>query len=136
MVVPTFVEQALAGDPLTVYGDGTQTRCFTHVEAAVRVTRELLETPGARGDVFNVGATQATTIKDLAKAVLDRVETPSEITHVPFDEVYGEDFEEPKHRQPDVSKLRETIGWAPDGELDTILESVIQERSGEEDHRG
>ena len=133
MVIPTFVEQALAGEPLTVYGDGTQTRCFTHVHDAVRAIYELMNEPDAHGEVFNVGAPDPTSVNDLARRVIELAESDSEITHVPFEEVYGPDFEEPDRREPDVTKLRETIGWAPEGDLDRILVDVIEERTGRED---
>jgi UDP-glucose 4-epimerase len=114
MVIPTFVEQALTGDPLTVYGDGTQTRSFTHVRDAVRATHELLTNEAARGEVFNVGSPNPTSINELAERVIE--------------EAYGEDFEEPNRREPDVEKLRETLGWAPETNLDRIIEDVIAER--------
>ncbi|PSP77010.1 nucleoside-diphosphate sugar epimerase [Halobacteriales archaeon QS_1_68_20] len=132
MVIPTFVEQALAGDPLTVYGDGTQTRSFTHVEDAVRAVYELTNTTSAHGDVFNVGEPEPTSINDLARRVVDLTGSDAEITHVPFEEVYGPDFEEPDRREPDVTKLRETIGWAPEADLDRILRDVIEARSERE----
>ncbi len=132
MVIPTFVEQALAGDPLTVYGDGTQTRSFTHVHDAVEAVYELMNTTSAHGDVFNVGAPEPTSINDLAERVLDLTGSDSEITHVPFEEVYGPDFEEPDRREPDVTKLRETVGWAPGADLDRILRDVIEERAQRE----
>ncbi|MEF8781335.1 MAG: GDP-mannose 4,6-dehydratase, partial [Haloferacaceae archaeon] len=129
MVIPTFVEQALAGEPLSVYGDGTQTRCFTHVADAVEATHELLETPAAYGEVFNVGAPEPTSINDLAARVVALTGSDSEITHVPFEAAYGEDFEEPDHREPDVSKLQSTLGWVPEADLDRILRDVIAERA-------
>jgi UDP-glucose 4-epimerase len=128
MVVPTFVEQALAGDPLTVYGDGSQTRSFTHVRDAVELTHELLETPAAHGEVFNVGAPEPTSVNDLAERVLELTGADAEVTHVPFAEAYGEDFEEPDRREPDVRRLREAVGWAPEADLDRILRDVIAER--------
>ena len=128
MVIPTFVEQALSGDPLTVYGDGTQERSFTHVADAVKATHELLEAERAHGDVFNIGAPDPTSINELADRVLEHTGSGSETTHTPFAEVYGEDFEEPDSREPDVSKLRETLGWAPEMDLDRILGDVIDER--------
>lgn len=131
MVVPTFVEQALAGEPLTVYGDGTQKRSFTHVSDAVRATRELLETTDAHGEVFNIGAPNPDSIGELAERVLEHADSTSQLTHVPFEEAYGEDFEEPDRREADVSKLRETLGWAPEMDLDRILEDVIAERRRE-----
>ena len=126
MVIPTFVEQALAGEPLTVYGDGTQTRSFTHVADAVQVTHQLLETPAAYGEVFNVGAPQPISINELAERVLELTGSDSEIVHVPFEEAYSEDFEEPDHREPDVSKLESLLGWAPGADLDRILRDVIE----------
>ncbi|WP_135829687.1 GDP-mannose 4,6-dehydratase [Halorussus halobius] len=131
MVVPTFVEQALAGEDLTVYGDGTQTRCFTHVSDAVEITHELLDAEVAHGEVFNVGSTEPTSINDLAERVIEVTGTDSEITHVPFEEVYGKDFEEPDHRRADVSKLRKTLGRVPESNLDRILHDIIDERTNE-----
>lgn len=128
MVIPTFVEQALANEPLTVYGDGTQQRSFTHVADAVQATHELLEAGEADGEIFNIGAPDPTTINDLAERVIEHTDSASEITHVSFAEAYGEDFEEPDRREPDVTKLRETLGWAPETDLDRILEDVIAEK--------
>lgn len=128
MVVPTFVKQALAGEDLTVYGDGTQTRCFTHVADAVSLVHELLTTEDAYGEVFNVGSTEPTSINDLAERVIELTDSDSGITHVPFEEVYGEDFEEPDHRRADVSKLRDTLGRVPERGLDRILRDIIEER--------
>ncbi|WP_135806371.1 NAD-dependent epimerase/dehydratase family protein [Halorussus marinus] len=132
MVIPTFVEQALAGEDLTVYGDGTQTRSFTHVADAVELTHELLENEDAHGEIFNVGAPDPTSINDLADRAIELTDSDSEITHVPFEKVYGEDFEEPDQREPDVTKLRETLGWTPEADLDRILTDVIDERTSEE----
>jgi UDP-glucose 4-epimerase len=128
MVIPTFVEQAHAGEPLTVYGDGTQTRSFTHVADAVKATHALLTTEAAHGEVFNVGAPEPTSIDELAEQVIKHADSDSEITHVPFEEAYDEDFEEPDQREPDVEKLRETLGWAPEADLERILTDVIAER--------
>ena len=128
MVIPTFVEQALAGDPLTVYGDGTQTRTFAHVENVVRAVHELMNEPAATGRVFNVGGVNPVSINELAERVLAVTGSDSDIEHVPFEAAYGEDFEEPPDREPDVSRLRETLGWAPEGDLDGILEDVVAEK--------
>lgn len=131
MVIPTFTEQALSGENLTVYGDGTQTRSFTHVADAVEITHELLTTEEAHGEVFNIGAPDPTSINDLAERIIELTDSNSGITHIPFEEAYGEDFEEPDQREPDVTKLRETLGWAPEADLDRILTDVIAERSDE-----
>lgn len=129
MVIPTFVEQALSGDPLTVYGDGTQTRSFTHVADAVELSYELLETPTAHGEVFNIGAPNPTSINDLAERVIRLTDSDSEITHIPFEEAFGNDFEEPDRREPDVSKLQSVLGWAPETDLNRILRDIIEKRS-------
>lgn len=133
MVIPTFVEQALAGEDLTVYGDGTQTRSFTHVSEAVRVTHELLETPSTHGDVYNVGTPEPTSINALATRVIELTDSDAEITHIPFSEAYDEDFEEPDEREPDVAKLVAELGWKPSADLDRILRDVIDERSTDVD---
>ncbi|ELY97299.1 NAD-dependent epimerase/dehydratase [Natrialba chahannaoensis JCM 10990] len=128
MVIPTFVEQALSGEPLTVYGDGTQTRSFTHVRDAVQLTRELLQTSRAHGDVFNVGSPNATSINELAERVIELTSSDSEIEHVPYQVVFDETFEEPQQREPEVQKLERTLGWYPETDLDSILRDVIRER--------
>ena len=133
MVIPTFVEQALAGEDLTVYSDGTQTRSFTHVEDAVEITASLLGTATAYGEVYNIGAPNPTSINDLATRVIELTGSESNITHIPLGEVYGEDFEEPDEREPDVSKLKQTLGWVPDTDLDRILQDVIAERQPKRD---
>ncbi|RQG96954.1 NAD-dependent epimerase/dehydratase family protein [Natrarchaeobius oligotrophus] len=128
MVVPTFVEQALNDEPLTVYGDGTQTRSFTHVRDAVEITRELLETPAAHGDVYNVGSPHPTSINDLAELVIDLADSDSEIEHVPYEVAFDEQFEEPQQREPDVTKLERTLGWHPETDLVRTVRDVIEER--------
>lgn len=131
MVIPTFVEQALAGKPLTVYGDGEQTRSFTHVREASRVVHELMKEPNAVGDVFNIGTRNAVSINTLAEQVIKITGDDSDITHIPFEEVYGPDFEEPEQRTPDLSKLHRTLGWEPNSELTEIIEDVVRERRPE-----
>ena len=128
MVIPTFVEQALSDEPLTVYGDGTQQRSFTHVADAVKATTELLHTAEAHGEVFNIGAPNPVSINELAERILQHIDSTSKISHIPFEEAYGEDFEEPDCREPDVTKLKDTLGWAPNGDLDRILTDIIEEQ--------
>lgn len=127
MVIPRFVQQALAGKPLTVYGDGTQTRSFTHVRDAVELTHKLLETPKANGEVVNIATPEPTSVNELAKRVIELTNSDSEIRHTPFDNVFGEEFEEPSHREPDVTKLRELVHQVPKADLDRILLDVIAE---------
>ena len=125
MVVPSFVRQALAGEPITVYGDGEQTRSFTDVEDTVRVTIALALNPAASGQVFNVGSARVTTIKQLAERIRTLTGSPSEIVHVPFDQAYEAGFEEPRQRVPDVTKLQRTLGFTPQIDLETSLRKVI-----------
>ncbi|PSQ92526.1 MAG: nucleoside-diphosphate sugar epimerase [Bacteroidetes bacterium QH_2_63_10] len=135
MVVPSFVERALAGKSLEVHGDGTQTRCFVHVADAVRATMELLETPAAEGEVFNVGRPEEISIRKLAERVRSLVDPDVGITHVPHEEVYGEGFEDMQRRVPDLSKLKAIIGYEPRFSMDEILQDVIDDvrarRSGD-----
>jgi UDP-glucose 4-epimerase len=132
MVIPRFVEQALAGDPLTVYSDGNQTRSFTHVRDAVKITHELLRTADAYGEVINIGAPDPTSVNELAERVIELADSDSDVAHIPLEEVYGSDFEEPEKREPDVTKLTNIAGWAPETNLERILRDVIGERRRKE----
>lgn len=125
MVIPRFVEQALSGQPLTVYGDGTQSRCFVSVVDVVRAVIALMESDAANGQVFNIGNTQEITIIDLARQIIEKTGSASEICLVPFDEAYGPDFEDLSRRVPDVAKLAATVPWSDLITLDGILTSVI-----------
>src|SRR5438128_4951691 len=113
MVVPRLVGQALAGEPLSVYGDGSQTRCFCHVSDVVRALHGLLEDERAWGNVFNVGATEEVSIIDLARRIAAFTGSASRIELTPYDEVYGQGFEDMYRRVPDISKVSELIGWSP-----------------------
>jgi len=126
MVVPNFVKHALAGEPIKVFGDGQQSRCFTWVGDAVRALVELAEPPGAIGGVFNVGSDQEVSILDLAHLVKDRVGSASPITLVPYDQAYEEGFEDMRRRVPDLSKIRRFIGWKPTLTLPEILSEIIE----------
>ena len=125
MVVPRLVHQALTGRPLTIYGDGEQRRTFTWVGDAVRATIQLMETPAAVGEVFNIGSAEAITINDLARRILRLTGGHSSILHVPYEEVFAPGFEDARSRVPDISRLRQTIGYRPTLTLDEILERVI-----------
>jgi UDP-glucose 4-epimerase len=128
MVIPRFVTQALAGEPLTVYGDGQQVRCFCHVADAVPALVGLLGDPTAHGDVYNVGNSERTTILDLAKRVVAATDSDSEIRLVPYAEAYGAGFEDMQRRVPDCTKLRERTGFKPTRDLAEIVESVVAEQ--------
>jgi UDP-glucose 4-epimerase len=125
MVLPRFVRQALTGEDLTVYGDGTQSRCFLHVNDCVRALLKLVETDSAIGDVFNVGSTEEIGIEELARRVIARTGSSSEIRYVPLEVAYEPGFEEVSHRKPVTSKLEATTGWAPRHKIDDAIDDVI-----------
>lgn len=127
MVLPRFVEQALRGQPITVYGDGTQVRSFTWVGDAVEATIRLMEAPEAEGRVFNVGSEEAVSIRDLAERVRHLTGSASEIVYVPYEEAYGRGFEDIHYRVPDITRLRRTVGYEPSMSLDGILVRVIED---------
>jgi UDP-glucose 4-epimerase len=126
MVVPRFVRQALRNEPITIYGDGSQSRCFTYVGDAVRCLIRLAETPAAVGEAFNIGCAQEITILDLARKILALTSSASPLQFIPYDQAYERGFEDMRRRVPDVSKLRSTIGYAPHTSLEENLSRIIQ----------
>lgn len=132
MVIPSFVRQALAGEPITVHGDGEQRRCFCHVEDVVRALVGLMETDAAVGEVFNVGSTEEITILELAERVRSACGSDSEIRKVPYEEAYEAGFEDMRRRMPDISKVSALIGWRPTCTLDEILDDVIESQRAPE----
>jgi UDP-glucose 4-epimerase len=133
MVVPRLVAQALAGEPLGVYGDGRQTRCFCHVADVVRALSGLIAEEQARGGVFNVGATEEISILALAERIIAVTQSQSEIQLIPYGEVYGEGFEDMFRRVPDTTKVNELIGWSPTRSLDDIIRDVAAHRLHDQD---
>jgi UDP-glucose 4-epimerase len=125
MVIPSFVRQALAGGPLTVYGDGKQSRCFADVGDVVGALVKLLDEPRARGQVYNVGNDEEITIRALAERVVARAGVKAEIRHVPYDEAYEAGFEDMRRRVPDLRKIKALIGYKPTTGIDAILDRVI-----------
>ena len=125
MVIPTFVKQALAYRPITVYGDGKQTRCFGYVGDIVGALIGLMDREEAVGGVFNIGSNEEVTILELAERVRELTNSKSEIVFVPYDEAYEEGFEDMPRRVPDISKIGALVGFRPRMNLDDILESVI-----------
>ena len=132
MVIPTFVKQALSDRPITVYGDGKQSRCFCYVGDVVGALMKLMDDEQAVGEVFNVGSNQEITIGDLARKVKELTKSESEIVFVPYDEAYEEGFEDMPRRIPDISKAKKQIGFQPQMNLDGILTSVIDFHSGQQ----
>jgi UDP-glucose 4-epimerase len=127
MVIPRFVEQALAGEPIEVHGDGTQTRSFCHVADTIRALATLMETSEISGQIFNVGSSERVTIIELAERVKAATGSDSELVYIPYDQVYEQGIEDTLHREPAIGKIREAIGWAPERNLDGILADVIAE---------
>jgi UDP-glucose 4-epimerase len=127
MVVPRFVEQALKGSPITVYGDGTQRRCFCHVADVVQALLGLLDSREAEGQVFNVGANEEISIAGLAERVIDQLGSDSTIVKVSYDDAYEEGFEDMPRRVPNTARVRELIGWIPQRDLATIIGDVATE---------
>jgi UDP-glucose 4-epimerase len=125
MVIPRFVRNALLGKPIVVYGDGSQTRCFTYVGDAVRAVSVLMESDRAIGEVFNVGSIQEIEIRELARKVIELTGSSSKIEFMSYKEAYGEGFEDMKRRVPDITKIRSLIGWYPEVNLDELLQRVI-----------
>ncbi len=125
MVVPRFVQQALNNEPITVYGDGQQSRCFTFVRDVVRAIVGLADEPSVVGGVFNIGSTEEVTIEALARRIVSLTGSSSEIVFIPYDQAYEVGFEDMRRRVPDIGKIRDLIGWEPCVDLDGILNSVI-----------
>lgn len=130
MVLPSFAAQALAGEPITVFGSGSQARCFGHVDDAVEALLRLLATPAAVGGVFNVGSDEEVTIYRLAELVRAAAASASEIRLIPYAEAYAEGFEDMQRRVPDLTKLERMIGFRPRTPLSTIIADVVADQSG------
>jgi UDP-glucose 4-epimerase len=124
MVVPRFVSAALNNQPLQVYGHGDQIRCFCHVDDAVRALLLVMDSDKAVGNVFNIGNNQQISILELAKKVIEITGSKSEIVKIPYSEAYPEGFEDMQRRVPDISKIKNTLGWTPQIGLDQIIEDI------------
>jgi UDP-glucose 4-epimerase len=124
MVVPRFIQAALKNDPLTIYGDGTQSRVFCHVDDAVQAIVTMAANDATIGDVYNVGGTGEVTIKQLAEQVLKVTASTSTITYTPYSDAYPAGFEDIQRRVPDISKVKNAIGWAPTKDLTQIISDI------------
>ncbi|HEX5584827.1 NAD-dependent epimerase/dehydratase family protein [Gaiella sp.] len=125
MVVARFVQAAVAGQPLEIHGDGTQTRTFCHVQDTIRALAGLMESESTTGEIYNVGSRNWISIADLAGRVLELTSSQSTLVQVPYDQVYGTGIDDMLHRVPAIEKIAAAIGWAPTRTLDEILEDVI-----------
>jgi len=128
MVVPTFASQAVRGEPITVFGPGTQSRCFGHVADAVESLMRLMRTPSAAGRAFNVGNDEEVSIMRLAELVRDAAESQSPIVRVPYDEAYAVGFEDMARRVPDLTRLEQTIAFRPRTPLEQIISDVVADQ--------
>lgn len=128
MVIPNFVSQALRGLPITVFGDGRQSRCFGHVKDVVPALVELLNRPAAYGKVFNVGANREITIQELAETVIRMTGSKSPVINVPYTQAYPPGFEDMQRRVPDISRIGNLIGYRPSRTLEDILADVIEDQ--------
>lgn len=135
MVLPRFVEAALAGRALQVYGDGKQTRCFCHVGDVVDAMIRLMHTPGAFGEVFNLGSDEEISINDLANRVIEISASSSVIEHVPYEQAYGHKFDDMLRRVPKLDKIHRLISFRPKLDLQGIIESVIHHKVSARDRR-
>jgi len=126
MVVPRFVQSALKGEPITVHGNGNQSRCFTYVSDVVKATLALMDHPKAVGEVFNIGSEEEITIKDLAKRIKKMTKSPSSVITIPYEKVYGKGFEDMERRRPDITKIKKLIRFSPGYSLEQTLEPIIE----------
>jgi UDP-glucose 4-epimerase len=124
MVVPRFVQAALKNEPLTIYGDGTQSRVFCHVADAVTAIVTMAANDVTIGDVYNVGGSGEVTIKQLAEKVIDLTKSKSPITYTAYSDAYPAGFEDIQRRVPDISKVKSAIGWAPTKDLTQIISDI------------
>lgn len=129
MVIPNFVQQALAGQSLKVHGDGKQTRCFCHVADIVAGLEELMSCKAAQGQVINMGSTDEITISALAAKIIERTGSSSKVEIIPYDQVYGEGFEDMLRRVPKIAKIEQLISWKPQRSLDSIVDDVAAQFS-------
>ena len=127
MVVPRFIHSAIKNEPITIYGDGTQSRVFCHVQDAVRAILALAGDDATIGEVFNVGGVGETTIHQLAQKIIERTGSKSDITFTPYEEAYSGGYEDMQRRVPNINKIKSKMGWEPANTLDKIIDDVVAE---------
>jgi UDP-glucose 4-epimerase len=127
MVVPRFIQAAIKNEPITIYGDGTQSRVFCHVADAVRAILTIANTDSTIGEVYNIGGVGETSIKQLAEKIIESTKSTSAITYTPYDQAYTAGYEDMQRRVPDITKIKNAIGWSPENTLDSIISDVASE---------
>jgi len=135
MVLPRFVSKALAGEPIEVYGDGEQTRCFCHVADTVRALKLLPGADSAVGRVFNIGSTEQVSINGLARRVIERLGSKSQMKHIPYEQAYEPGFEDMLHRFPNIAQMKKMTGWSPVHTLDQIIDTTADFYRKNPNHR-
>jgi UDP-glucose 4-epimerase len=130
MVLPRFVQAALNNEPITIYGDGSQSRVFCHVQDAVKAILTLAATDSTIGDVFNVGGVGETTMKQLAEQIIKQTNSSSTITYTPYKDAYPAGYEDMQRRVPDITKIKKTINWQPENTLASIIDDVAASMQG------
>ncbi|TML90044.1 MAG: NAD-dependent epimerase/dehydratase family protein [Actinobacteria bacterium] len=126
MVIPRFIQAALAGRPIEIHGDGTQTRCFCHVQDTILALRDLMDLPRASGEIYNIGSQERIRILDLAERIKQATGSHSELAFIPYEEVYGQGIEDMLHRIPSIDKVRDAVGWRPSRTLGQVIDDVIE----------
>jgi len=127
MVIPRFVKQALLNQPITVFGDGRQTRSFTYVDDVVKALIALAKYLGAVGEIYNIGNPKSISINELAEKIKAMTDSTSKIVHIPYEKAYEKGFEDMRNRQPDISKIKEHVGFKPKVDIDEMLDSIIKD---------
>jgi len=125
MVLPRFISAALSGEDLVVYGDGKQSRCFTHINDAIAAILKVSDSQAAIGEVFNIGNDQEISINELAKLVISRTASKSSIVSKSYQDAYGSGFEDLVRRVPDITKIKRVLGWAPNLGLNEIISDIV-----------
>ncbi len=125
MVIPRFISAALAARTIEIHGDGSQTRCFCHVQDTIRALAALMDDRSTSGEIYNVGSTESVTISELAARVLELTGGRSQVVYIPYEQVYGQGIEDMLHRRPSIEKIRSAVGWEPTRTLDEILRDVV-----------
>jgi len=126
MVIPRFVKHAMLDQPIPVYGDGSQSRCFTYIGDVIKAMLALIDHPDAVGQIFNIGSTEEITIQELAEKIIELTNSKSTILHISYEEAYEKGFEDMKRRVPDISKINNLIGWQPKVGIDELLTKIIE----------
>jgi UDP-glucose 4-epimerase len=127
MVVPRFVKAALANEPITIYGDGKQTRCFAHVYDVIDAILAVAFAGNTIGKVINIGNNVEISINDLAQKIIDETGSKSEIVYIPYEEAYGDGFEDMERRVPNIDLINELVGWKPKRDLSTVIADISAE---------